>query len=488
MTMTQHTITDLEPTLLWKWFDTICSIPHGSYNEERLAEYIVDWASASGLWVERDGVGNILIKKPATHGMQQHQTVALQAHLDMVTQANHDYDFKANGIRPVIAGEWVKADGTTLGADNGIGMASCLAVLESDLPHPDIEVLLTMTEEVGMEGVFGLQAGWLTAPIMINTDTEEVGEIYLGCAGGIDGDFGLVLDKEPTTKTALRLDIKGLRGGHSGLDIDKNNSNAIKLLARMMAAVVDDVQICVMSAGTARNAIPRSGYVIMVCDDVAGVQDRLHKIGDTLKTEIAGFEHLFEYAITEVCTDFAISTAQTKQIIHFLNALPNGVVRYSDTAEDTVETSLSSGVLRLGTNDKKGDNTQKFSLTTLVRSLVDSGKQGVVDSLSSLATLADIEADFFGSYVGWNPDVHSKITALTQEVYAEILGYEPKLKVIHAGLECGLIKKAYPNMDMVSIGPTIKNAHSPDECVHIKSVAVYWQLLTDVLARIPKRS
>lgn len=480
-------IKTLQPKCLWQWFETICSIPHGSYNEDRLACYIVDWAKSRNLWVSRDKVGNILIKKSATKGLENRPTVALQAHLDMVTQANGEYDFDNERIYPLVDGEWVTADGTTLGADNGIGMASCLAILDSDVPHPNLEVLLTMTEEAGMEGVFGLQAGWLKSSMMINTDTEEIGEIYLGCAGGVDADFSLDLDKSATTKTAIRLEVKGLKGGHSGLDIDKNNSNAIKILGRILASVVSDIELVALSSGTARNAIPRSGYVVMVCDEIDKVIDKITELCQIIQAEIKDYEHNFTFDITKTVADSAVSQAQTAQIIHFLNSLPNGVIRHSDTAKDTVETSLSSGVLRIGTNDNKGDNTNRLLLTTLIRSLVDTAKEGVQDNLQSLATLAKLEVAFSGSYVGWNPDNQSHITAITKKIYADILGYEPKLKVIHAGLECGLIKKSYPHMDIVSIGPTIKNAHSPDECVNINSVQVYWNLLTSVLANIPAK-
>ncbi|MCL1624163.1 aminoacyl-histidine dipeptidase [Moraxella sp. Tifton1] len=487
-------VESLKPSLLWQWFARISSIPHPSHHEEALANHILEWAKSRGLSARRDAVGNVIIKKSATSGMENRQSIALQAHLDMVPQANAgtDHDFHADAImlrRNQDDERWLMATGTTLGADNGIGMASCLAVLEADdLAHPDIEVLLTMTEETGMVGVFGLQPGELTSGLMINTDTEEIGEVYVGCAGGIDANICLPVElANHTYSSALCLNIKGLKGGHSGLDIHKNRGNAIKIAARMLASVLPDFQgaFCMASiqGGTLRNAIPRESSVILVCD--AAVRDELatalQSAFEIIKTEMMRAEPKLDCIISpSQLPQQAIGDEDTIRVIHLLNTLPSGMVRHSDIAKDTVETSLSFGVVNLD------DEGLKASL--LIRSLLESGKNAVCQNLDSLCILAGAQAEFTGSYVGWNPDEQSQITPLTNRLYADILGHEPKVKVIHAGLECGLIKQSYPDMDIVSIGPTIKNAHSPQEMVHIDSVETYWQLLVQILANAPVRA
>lgn len=482
-------IQTLQPSLLWKWFDQICAIPHPSYHEEKIANFIVNWAKEKQLFVERDEAGNILIRKPATKGMENRKTVAVQAHLDMVPQANADtvHDFTQDPIQPYIDGEWVKAKGTTLGADNGIGLASCLAVLDTDdIAHPEIEALLTMTEEAGMEGVLGLRANWLKSEIMINTDTEDNGEIYIGCAGGEDANLQLPIEYENNPfDAALQIHLKGLNGGHSGCDIHTTRANAIKLLARCLATLKQSVpfQITSIQGGTVRNAIPREASVGIAFDakNQSKLTACLQEFEQTLKTELAFAEPNLRFEVISATPSTQVfNTNSTQKVIQFLNVLPNGVIRNSDVVENVVETSLSIGILET----KEG----KVRANILVRSLIENGKADVRSRLTSLAELTGAEAVFSGSYPGWEPDPHSAITPLTKKIYDDILGYEAQIKVIHAGLECGLIKKVYPNMDLVSIGPTIRNAHSPDEKVHIPAVEIYWKLLTRLLAEIPAKS
>ncbi|MFA9487311.1 MULTISPECIES: aminoacyl-histidine dipeptidase [unclassified Mannheimia] len=481
-------ISTLAPQLLWQWFDKVCAIPHPSYHENELAEFIVNWAKSKNFFVERDEAGNVLIRKPATAGMENRQTVALQAHLDMVPQANAGtvHDFTKDPIQPYIDGEWVKAKGTTLGADNGIGLASCLAVLDSDdLAHPNIEVLLTMTEEAGMEGAIGLRPNWLTADIMINTDTEENGEIYIGCAGGENVNITLPVFLVPHQQdAALTVTLKGLQGGHSGCDIHTNRANAIKVFARILEEAYNKVefQISTVQGGSVRNAIPREAHATLVvsAENKEKLTACLTQTAEQLKTELRIAEPNFNFFIEEAeLPEQAFDQASTTRVIHFLNALPNGVVRNSDVVENVVETSLSIGVLTTEENDVKA--------TILARSLIEGGKADIRSKIRSLATLVGAEVDFSGNYPGWEPNPESKITPLTKAIYDDILGYEAQIKVIHAGLECGLINKIYPNMDFVSIGPTILNAHSPDEKVHIPAVETYWKLLTQILAQTPKK-
>ncbi|HCM9220486.1 TPA: cytosol nonspecific dipeptidase [Enterobacter hormaechei subsp. steigerwaltii] len=480
-------LSQLSPQPLWDIFAKICSIPHPSYHEEQLAEHIMGWAKEKGLHAERDQVGNILIRKPATAGMENRKPVVLQAHLDMVPQKNNDtvHDFTKDPIQPYIDGEWVKARGTTLGADNGIGMASALAVLADDsVEHGPLEVLLTMTEEAGMDGAFGLQANWLQADILINTDSEEEGEIYMGCAGGIDFISTLPLSREaiPAGFETFKLTLKGLKGGHSGGDIHLGLGNANKLLARFLAghAAELDLRLVDFNGGTLRNAIPREAFATVAVP--ASKADELKNLSsvnlEILKNELSAKEKNLTVVLESVTTDKAALTAQSRDtFVQLLNATPNGVIRNSDVAKGVVETSLNVGVVTMGDDSAE--------IICLIRSLIDSGKEYVVSMLESLGTLAGAKTSAKGSYPGWQPDASSPVMALVRETYQRLFNSTPNIQVIHAGLECGLFKKPYPDMDMVSIGPTITGPHSPDEQVHIESVGHYWTLLTELLKAIP---
>jgi len=480
-------LSQLSPQPLWNIFAKICSIPHPSYHEEQLAAHIISWASEQGLWNERDQVGNILIRKPATPGYENRQPVALQAHLDMVPQKNNDtvHDFTKDPIQPWVDGEWVKARGTTLGADNGIGMASALAVLaDNSLQHGPLEVLLTMTEETGMAGAFGLKAGWLQADILINTDSEEEGEIYMGCAGGIDFTSTLPLSREaiPSGFQTLKLTLKGLKGGHSGCDIHVGLGNANKLLARFLFTHARDLDLRLVdfTGGTLRNAIPREAFATLA---VAPEQvDKLKSLAAgyllTLQNELSLKEKNITIVTEDVAsTGQALNASSRDAFIALLNATPNGVIRNSDVMKGVVETSLNVGVVSFDGNEAK--------INCLIRSLIDSGKDYVVEMLTALGELAGAKTLAKGSYPGWQPDATSPVMALVRETYEKLFDKTPNIQVIHAGLECGLFKEPYPQMDMVSIGPTITGPHSPDEQVHIKSVGLYWQLLTALLQAIP---
>ena len=480
-------LSQLSPQPLWDIFAKICSIPHPSYHEEQLAEHIMGWAKEKGLHAERDQVGNILIRKPATAGMENRKPVVLQAHLDMVPQKNNDnvHDFTKDPIQLYIDGEWVKARGTTLGADNGIGMASALAVLADDsVEHGPLEVLLTMTEEAGMDGAFGLQANWLQADILINTDSEEEGEIYMGCAGGIDFISTLPLSREaiPAGFETFKLTLKGLKGGHSGGDIHLGLGNANKLLARFLAghAAELDLRLVDFNGGTLRNAIPREAFATVAVP--ASKADELKNLSsvylEILKNELSAKDKNLTVVLESVTTDKAALTAQSRDtFVQLLNATPNGVIRNSDVAKGVVETSLNVGVVTMGDDSAE--------IICLIRSLIDSGKEYVVSMLESLGTLAGAKTSAKGSYPGWQPDASSPVMALVRETYQRLFNSTPNIQVIHAGLECGLFKKPYPDMDMVSIGPTITGPHSPDEQVHIESVGHYWTLLTELLKAIP---
>ncbi|OZN49053.1 aminoacyl-histidine dipeptidase [Gallibacterium anatis] len=481
-------ITELSPNLVWQWFAKICSIPHPSHHEQALADFIIQWAKQKQLWVEQDAAGNILIRKAATAGMEDHQPVALQAHLDMVPQANKNtaHNFLTDPIVPYVDGEWVKATGTTLGADNGIGMASCLAVLDSnDIAHPPLEVLLTASEETGMVGALGLQPNWLQSEVMINTDTEDEGEIYIGCAGGEDVDIRFPVQWQALRKNevAVHIALTGLKGGHSGAEIHLNRGNAIKLLAKTLEKALAKVsfRLADISGGSVRNAIPREAFatVLLSSASVEKFKQAWQLLSQQLIEALSHAEKQINFALEEATVEQGLSERQSQILLDLINALPNGVIRFSDVLPDVVETSISLGVLET--------KAEQIKLTLLARSLNDHGQDDVVSLVRSVCRLADAEVVFSGRYPGWEPQADANIVKRTKTLYDRILGKESVIKVIHAGLECGLINKVYPNMEMVSIGPTILGAHSPDERCHIPAVAVYWQLLTELLATMPKK-
>ncbi|MFU2143959.1 aminoacyl-histidine dipeptidase [Gallibacterium anatis] len=481
-------ITELSPNLVWQWFAKICSIPHPSHHEQALTDFIIQWAKQKQLWVEQDAAGNILIRKAATAGMEDHQPVALQAHLDMVPQANKNtaHNFLTDPIVPYVDGEWVKATGTTLGADNGIGMASCLAVLDSnDIAHPPLEVLLTASEETGMVGALGLQPNWLQSEVMINTDTEDEGEIYIGCAGGEDVDIRFPVQWQALRKdeVAVHIALTGLKGGHSGAEIHLNRGNAIKLLAKTLEKALAKVsfRLADISGGSVRNAIPREAFatVLLSSASVEKFKQVWQLLSQQLIEALSHAEKQINFALEEATAEQGLSERQSQILLDLINALPNGVIRFSDVLPDVVETSISLGVLET--------KAEQIKLTLLARSLNDHGQDDVVSLVRSVCRLADADVVFSGRYPGWEPQADANIVKRTKTLYDRILGKESVIKVIHAGLECGLINKVYPNMEMVSIGPTILGAHSPDERCHIPAVAVYWQLLTELLATMPKK-
>ncbi|WGV99688.1 aminoacyl-histidine dipeptidase [Vibrio sp. YMD68] len=483
-------ISRLSPASIWQFFDKICSIPHPSKHEEELAQYIISWAKAEGLDVRRDPTGNVFIKKPATPGMENRKGVVLQAHIDMVPQKNEDtvHDFAKDPIQPYIDGEWVTAKGTTLGADNGIGMASCLAVLaSSELKHGPLEVLLTVDEEAGMTGAFGLEAGWLEGDILLNTDSEQEGEVYMGCAGGIDGSMTFNIQREaiPTGYVTHKLALKGLKGGHSGCDIHTGRGNANKLIARFLAGHAQelDLRLIGFTGGSLRNAIPREATITVAipADNQTKLDELFSFYTSMLKDELGNVETDIT-SINEAysSTEQVIATADQQRFIAALNACPNGVIRMSDDIDGVVETSLNVGVV----------TTEESTITVLclVRSLIDSGRTQVEGMLASVAELAGASMAFSGAYPGWKPDADSEIMVIFRDMYEGIYGHKPNIMVIHAGLECGLFKEPYPEMDMVSFGPTIKFPHSPDEKVKIDTVALYWQQMVALLEAIPEKS
>ncbi|GGP42408.1 aminoacyl-histidine dipeptidase [Shewanella saliphila] len=483
-------LTQLYPQPLWQWFEQICAIPHPSKHEQALSQHIQQWAKAQGLAVVEDKVGNLIIRKPATPGMENCKTVVLQAHIDMVPQKNADkvHNFETDPIEAYVDGDWVKARGTTLGSDNGIGMSSALAVLGcSDIKHGPLEVLLTIDEEAGMTGAFGLEAGYLDADILINTDSEQEGEIYMGCAGGVDAQISVPMSWQAPEQSnaSFSLTMSGLKGGHSGVNIHLGRGNANKLLARFLFKYSDELalELVSFSGGSLRNAIPREANIefMLPSENVAALNEAIASFQALVRAELAIADPDMLLTLAEITAPAKVMGEDAQNtLIDLLHASPNGVIRMSDEVEGVTETSLNIGVI--STED------ESVEVLCLIRSLIDSGREEIAGTLTALANLAGASIDLSGAYPGWKPDSSSPVMAIVRDTYNDIYKKDPTIMVIHAGLECGLFKEPYPLMDMVSIGPTIRYPHSPDEMVNITTVGQYWELLLAVLARIPAKN
>jgi dipeptidase D len=477
-------ILNLEPALLWRQFKQICDIPHPSGHEGRLVEWIQAFAKRNGLVFRTDEVGNTVVIKPATKGMENRRTIVLQAHIDMVPQKNQGvaHDFEKDAIRPYGEDGWVKATETTLGADNGIGAAALLAVLEDkSLVHGTIEALFTVEEETGLTGAFGLKPGFITGYLMINTDAEEDGHFCIGCAGGINNSGVLKFKREGIRGAHAfhRISIRGLKGGHSGADIHLGRGNAVKFMNRFLAAAARQagIRMVTVEGGNVRNAIPREAFaVIAVAEEKQAALDYVVRMfANEIRQEYAIAEPDFRIEVEKEDPALVIDMESQTRLINLLYVLPNGVVRMSDEVKGIVETSTNLSVLR--TLD------EHFEIQSLTRSAVESAKQDVVAAIQGVYDLAGNGATVKhgGAYPGWKPNPHSPLLEKTKAVYRGMFWREPVIEVVHAGLECGIIGNIYPGMDMIALGPTIKFPHSPDEKVEIASVKNFWDLLVGVL-------
>lgn len=482
----QAVFSGLEPGIVWKHFATLCEIPRASKQEDRLRAHLHDWAVARGLHATVDGAGNLLIRKPASAGREHLPGVVLQAHLDMVCQSNADtpHDFSRDPIRPIGRDGWLVAEGTTLGADNGIGVALMLAVLEDDaFPHGPIEALFTVDEEAGMGGARGLEAGLLQGRLMLNLDTEAWGEFYLGCAGGLDVNVerSAVPDALPPGHAGWRIELRGLRGGHSGVNIHEERGNAIKLLVRVLRDLEARIPLRLSSVmgGTARNALPREAVAVVAipAEREAELAAVLEAWETCLQRELAGVESGLTLACSPVLAPDQV-LSQTEQGIWLasLHAAPHGVRRMSRQVPGVVETSNNLGMVALAANGG--------SCNFMVRSLIDSGSTALADEIVSLFALSGTVAEKAGHYPGWAPNPDSPLLALCQAVFRREFGADSSVQVIHAGLECGIIGAKYPGLDIVSFGPTIHGAHAPGESVDILSVDRSWRLLRAILAAV----
>ncbi|MDR0789392.1 MAG: aminoacyl-histidine dipeptidase, partial [Bacteroidales bacterium] len=479
-------ISNLNPKAVWKHFDNICSIAHPSKHEAAVREALIGFAKEQKLEYLVDETGNLIIRKPASKGMENRKGVILQAHLDMVPQKNNDteHDFEKDPILPYVDGEWVRAKGTTLGADNGIGVSAALAVLEDKtLVHPPIEVLFTIDEETGMTGAFGLKPGVLKGDILMNLDSETEGELYVGCAGGVDATITLDFSTESVKSTAstFNLTVKGMKGGHSGMDIILQRGNANKALFRILYALKDlNVMTCEINGGSLRNAIPReaTAKVAIAGLNVAKARAVIEEEANKIRKELALTDPDVEVTF-KPCEQakMAIGKAKLNRLIRLVYGLPNGVYRMSDSMPELVETSSNLAIVK--TEDRTA------TISCLLRSSVDSSKEDLVNMMESVATNTSANVEFTGGYPGWKPNMDSPILSLMQKTYKDLFNKEAKVMAIHAGLECGLLGGVYPSWDMISFGPTIQSPHSPDERVNVKSVGLFWQFLTETLKNIP---
>jgi dipeptidase D len=478
-------LNELEPKLLWNHFLALAAIPRGSKNEQAVAAHVVAEGKRLGLPVKQDAVGNVLITKPGTKGKESAPTMILQGHLDMVCEKNSDvaHDFTKDPIRLVRDGDFVRASGTTLGADNGIGCAAALAVLESkDVAHGPLECLFTIDEETGMTGAFHLSADFLKGKRMLNLDTEEEGAVYIGCAGGMDSvaRTRAALVAPGAGKAGFRLKVTGLRGGHSGVDIHEGRANALKFLGRALRRTVSrfGLEVASVDGGSKRNAIPREAFalVAMAPAQADAIGKELAALTAELRAEYGKIEPGITIAIEAAGAAPAkvFAAADTARIVNFLHASIHGMLAMSPDIPGLVQTSTNLAII-----ETAGD---VVTVSMSHRSSVDSAKKDVGQMIAAHCELAGFTVEQGDGYPGWAPNVSSPLLKLSKEVHAKLFGKEPEIKAIHAGLECGIIGEKYPGLDVISFGPTIQNAHSPTEQVSIPSVAGFWKYLQAFLA------
>lgn len=484
-----NAVRNLEPKIVWNHFADLNAVPRPSKKEERVIQFMVDFGKKLNLDTFVDKVGNVIIKKLATKGLEDRKTVVLQSHLDMVHQKNSDtvFDFDKEGIKMLIDGDWVTADGTTLGADNGLGVAAIMAILSSDnIQHPNIEALFTIDEETGMTGAMGLEGGILEGDILLNLDTEEDNEIGIGCAGGVDVTATRNYREEeiPKNSTAFSISVKGLNGGHSGMDIIKELANANKIMNRLLFDGFTNfgLRISEINGGSLRNAIPRESFAIVTIDTISkeAFLFETSLLINNLKKEFLTLEPKLTVDIQEITApEKVIELGVQEGLIKSIYAAHNGVYRMSPDIADLVETSnnIARVIVKNG----------HIKIGCLTRSSSESNKSDLANSLKSAFELSGFHVDLSGEYPGWQPNVNSKILEVVAHLYKELHTEKAHVAACHAGLECGILGQNYPDMDMVSFGPTILGAHSPDERASISSTQKFWNFLLEILENIPKK-
>lgn len=485
--MNVNDIRNLKPEALWNNFYSLTQIPRPSGKKEQIGDFLEQFGKNLGLETLRDDAGNVLVRKPATPGMENRKAVILQAHMDMVPQKNSGvaHNFETDPIQAYIDGEWVTAKDTTLGADNGIGLAAAMAILQAnDIPHPAIEMFITVDEETGMHGAFGLKANFLKGDILINMDSEDEGELYVGCAGGVDADitFRYSEVEVPEGDVALKVSLTGLKGGHSGVDIHLQRANANKLMFRFLKTAVSELEarLASIDGGSLRNAIPREAFAIITVPEelVDDTIDYVKECEEFFIGEYAGVENNITFTVEAVELPGGLIPEEVQDdLINAITACPNGVARFIPELPTVVETSNNLAIVK--------SDAGTISVRCLIRSSVESRKEELASMVQSVFALAGAKVELSGAYPGWQPNLESPILKEMKHVYEEKYGTTPKIMIIHAGLECGILGTHYPELDMISFGPTIRYPHSPDEKVNIATVAKFWDFLLATLATIP---
>ncbi len=482
-----ETLKGLKPEAVWGYFEEICRIPRPSRKEEKIGAWLMEFARKHRIEARQDEAGNVLMSKPAMPGREEAPTVVLQAHMDMVCEKNADtvHDFDKDPIRPYIDGEWVKAKGTTLGADDGIGMAAALAVLTSEeVKHGRVECLFTVDEETGLTGAFALKPGFFSGKILLNLDSEDEGEMFVGCAGGIDTVVRMPYTKEavPAHRFAVKVTVKGLQGGHSGDDINKGRGNAIKILNRFLWEMnrKHGISVASFAGGNLRNAIAREASAVMVFEEA--LKEPVRVAFNIYAAEMERVWKITEPGIaleleSEEVPAEALDAASTTKLLDALYACPHGVFAMSYRMPGMVETSTNLAAVKF-----TGENT--ILITTSQRSDVDSEKMNIAQMVAAVFRMAGASVEHGEGYPGWAPNPDSAILKIAVDSYKRLFGKEPVVRSIHAGLECGLFLEKYPGMDMISFGPTLRGVHSPDEKVEIKTVEMWWRHLTDILEKV----
>ncbi len=478
-----------KPELVWKHFEELCNCPRPSKKEEKAVEYVVGFAKSKNLEVIKDSFGNVIIKKPASPGKENLKTVILQGHLDMVCEKNRDveHDFDNEGIKPYIDGDWVKAKGTTLGADNGIGVAAALAVLEDPtLNHGPIECLFTLDEETGLTGASSLGTGLLKGEILINLDSEELGAFFIGCSGGKNTQPKFTFKKEnlPADSACFEVKVAGLQGGHSGLEIHTGRGNAIKIITRLLrqASKKFNLRLSKVEGGNKHNAIPREAFAIVSIENKT--KDNFLKFVDEfnsiVKAENSTIEPNLKVSAEPVSNVDSVMDLKTQMnILNALHSVPHGVIKMSADIPGLVETSTNLAVVLTENNEVKIVTSQRSSVQTEI--------EDIADVVSSVFELAGAEVKMGEGYPGWKPNVDSEILKIFKSSYKELYGTDAEIKAIHAGLECGILGEKYPGLDMISFGPTMNDVHSPDEKLKISTVEPFYTLLSKVLENIPAK-
>ncbi len=481
---------DLKPAGIFHYFEEICQVPRPSKREEKIVAYLKAFGEAHGLETKVDEVGNVLIKKPATPGMENRKTVVLQSHVDMVCEKNNDvtHDFLTDPIETEIDGEWLKAKGTTLGADNGIGVATELAILTDDtLEHGPIECLFTIDEETGLTGAFALQEGFMNGDILLNLDSEDEGELFIGCAGGVDSvaEFHYTPVNVPEGYFCCKVTVKGLKGGHSGGDIHLGRGNANKILTRFLHQALSryDLYLCAIDGGNLRNAIAREAYAVVALPeaDKHALRADLNVFAAQVQAENAVVDPDLQLIMeSEAHQTTAIDRDTAKRLIQALYATPHGVFAMSQDIPGLVETSTNLASVKM----KPGEIIR---IETSQRSSTASAKEDIATMVRTVFEMAGAQVSHGDGYPGWKPNPHSEILEIATASYRRLFGVEAKVKAIHAGLECGLFLDKYPSLDMISFGPTLQGVHSPDERMLIPTVQKFWDHLVDILKNVPAK-